>query len=65
LIDKEAVDVFCLDCPETDECYYVRPTAHGQSVTLRVTSSRNGQVRGVLPASRFRELPHPIAVRAT
>ena len=34
---------FDLYCPETDECYYVRPAAHGASVTQRIAPSRNGQ----------------------
>ncbi len=57
LIDKNAIDVICIYCPETDECYYVRPTDHGRSVTLRVTPSRNGQRLRVLLASEFREMP--------
>jgi hypothetical protein len=36
-IDKGAIDTVCIYCPETDECYYVRPEAHGASVTLRIT----------------------------
>lgn len=56
--DKAAVDAVCIYCPETDQCYYVRPAAHGASVTLRVTPSRNGQQSGVLDAAAFRELPH-------
>ena len=65
LIDKYAVDVFCIYCPETDECYYIRPTDHGHSATLRITPSRNGQVRGVLPASSYREIPEPTVAPAT
>ena len=44
-------------CPETDACYYLRPQDYRQSVTLRVTPSRNGQERGVLPAANFRTFP--------
>lgn len=58
--DKDAIDSVCVYCPETDECYYVRPAAHGASVTLRITPSRNGQQAGVLDAAMFRELP-PVA----
>ena len=58
--DKDAIDTVCVYCPETDECYYVRPAAHGASVTLRITPSRNGQQAGVLDAAMFRELP-PVA----
>ena len=56
LTDKNAVDVVCVYCPETDDCYYIRPAEHGASVSLRITSSRNGQQLGVLDAAAFREL---------
>jgi hypothetical protein len=56
-IDKTAVDLFCVYCPETDECYYVRPGDHRQSVKLRITPSRNGQKIGVLHAADFRLVP--------
>ena len=55
-MDKASVDVVCIYCPETDECYYVRPAEHGASVTLRVVPTRNGQLIGVLAASSFRQL---------
>ena len=54
--DKKAIDVVCIYCPETDDCYYVRPAEHGASVSLRITPSRNGQQLGVLDAAAFREL---------
>ena len=67
--DKSEVDVTCIYCPETDACYYLRPQDHGQSVTLRVTASKNGQERGVLLASAFRDFPEtrarPVAPRDT
>ena len=56
-MDKSAIDTVCIYCPETDECYYVRPAAHGASVTLRVSPSRNGQQAGVLHAASYRGLP--------
>jgi hypothetical protein len=56
-MDKNAVDVVGVYCPETDGCYYVRPGEHGTSVTLRIVPSRNGQRDGVLYADAFRELP--------
>jgi hypothetical protein len=56
-MDKGAIDTVFIYCPETDECYYVQPGAHGASVTLRITPSRNGQRAGVLDAAAFRELP--------
>jgi hypothetical protein len=59
-MDKGAIDTVCIYCPETDECYYVQPDAHGASVTLRITRSRNGQQAGVLDAGAFRELPSEV-----
>ena len=53
-IDKSSTDLLCVYCPDSDECYYVHPEMHRQSVTLRITPSRNGQTRGVLPADLFR-----------
>jgi hypothetical protein len=59
-VDKSAIDVICVYCPDTDECYYVRPASLGASVTLRVAPSRNGQAAGVLQASDYRRLS-PVA----
>ena len=56
-IDKSQIEVVCVYCPDTDECYYVNPNAHRASVALRVTSSRNGQAAGILLASSLRFLP--------
>lgn len=56
-IDKAAVDAICIYCPETDECYYIRPTDHGASVNLRITPTRNGQRKRILEAAAFRDLP--------
>jgi hypothetical protein len=55
--DKAAIDVVCIYCPDSDECYYVTPGAHGASVTLRLTPSRNRQALGVLPAAHYRFMP--------
>jgi hypothetical protein len=55
--DKSEVDVLCVYCPETDRCYYLRPTSYHQSVTLRITATKNGQKSGVLPADFYMEFP--------
>lgn len=60
-MDKQAVDVVCVYCPDTDDCYYVRPSAHGASVTLRLAPSRNGQVTGLVPATACRSLAEVVA----
>jgi hypothetical protein len=56
-IDKSEVDVMCIYCPETDDCYYLQPQDFGQSVTLRLGPSANGQLRGVHRAADFRTFP--------
>lgn len=56
-VDKSAIDLICIYCPETDHCYYVDPKRHRQSVKLRISPSRNRQVSGVHEAFRFREVP--------
>jgi hypothetical protein len=55
--DKAEIDVLCIYCPETDDCYYLCPRQFGQSVTLRVAPSKNLQRTGVLPAANFRTFP--------
>lgn len=55
-LDKAAVDCVCVYCPQTDECYYLRPQDHRVSVSLRLVPSKNGQKAGVLLASDFRTL---------
>lgn len=56
-IDKDAIDVICIYCPDTDECYYIRPIDHGVSVNLRITPTKNGQQKRILMAASFRDLP--------
>lgn len=56
-IDKNAIDAICIYCPETDECYYIRPIDHGASVALRITPTKNGQQKRILRAAAFRNLP--------
>lgn len=58
-LDKQEVDVICVYCPETRACYYVDPKLYRQSVTLRVTPSRNGQQSNVWLADAFRSVPLP------
>ncbi|MGN6413033.1 group I intron-associated PD-(D/E)XK endonuclease [Flexivirga sp.] len=58
-IYKSEIDYVCIYCPETDECYYIRPDDHQQSVTLRVVPSRNAQRKRVLEAARFRHFGVP------
>lgn len=61
-IDKASIDAICVYCPETDECYYIRPADHNASIALRITPAKNGQQKRILDAAAFREVPdkHPL-----
>jgi len=56
-VDKAEVDLFCVYCPDTDECYYLNPSDFGASACLRVDPPKNGQVKGVRLAADFRRVP--------
>ncbi|MBT8093944.1 MAG: hypothetical protein KJP08_03970 [Gammaproteobacteria bacterium] len=56
-IDKDEVDLYCVYCPDTDECYYLRPCEYGSNVSLRVETPKNGQTKGVNFATSFRRAP--------
>ena len=56
--DKNEVDVYCIYCPETDECYYLRPEKFGSNVlSLRVEAPKNGQRRNIHFAADHRRVP--------
>ena len=40
-VDKTAIDVMAIYCPETDECYYFDPKEFNKSVKFRVTETKN------------------------
>jgi len=56
-IDKTEVDIYCVYCPEADECYYLRPDDFGSNVSLRVEMPKNGQRKGVNFAADYRRAP--------
>jgi len=56
-VDKGEVDVYCIYCPDTDECYYLRPHDFGSNVSLRVRTPKNGQTKRVNFAADFRRAP--------
>jgi hypothetical protein len=56
-IDKGQIDLLCVYCPSTNECYYLNPAKFKKSVSLRVKASKNGQQRGVHLASDYRNVP--------
>jgi hypothetical protein len=56
-IDKSEVDIYCVYCPDTDECYYLRPSEFGSNVSLRVEVPKNNQLKNVRFAADYRGVP--------
>ena len=56
-VDKSIVDIYAVYCPQTDSCYYFNPRLFRKSVTLRVKTSLNNQLKGTHPAENFRKVP--------
>ena len=56
-INKEDIDLYCIYCPETDECYYLNPDEYDKSVTLRVEAPKNNQSKYVNFMADFRRVP--------
>lgn len=55
-VDKSEIDLYCVYCPDTDECYWLDPKKFDKCVTLRVTPSANGQSKGIHEASDYTKL---------
>ncbi|MEH7223047.1 group I intron-associated PD-(D/E)XK endonuclease [Bacillus sp. JJ1566] len=55
--NKQEIDVYCIYCPNTDECYYFDPQKGNKSLTLRVDTPKNQQVQNVHLANDYRDLP--------
>ena len=56
-VDKKEIDLFCVYCPDTDECYYLEPRKYGSNVSLRVEKPKNCQAKRVNFAADFRRVP--------
>ena len=56
-IDKSEIDIYCVYCPTTDECYDFDPAEFNRSVTLRVKMPKNNQSKNVKLATDFRRVP--------
>lgn len=55
--NKSEVDIFCIYCPETNECYYFDVAMFNRSATLRVEAAKNSQTVGVNIAADYRRAP--------
>ncbi|MDJ0908345.1 MAG: group I intron-associated PD-(D/E)XK endonuclease [Woeseiaceae bacterium] len=56
-IDKQEVDLYCVYCPDTDECYYLDPDEFGSTASLRVEAPKNNQKRNVKFVADYRRAP--------
>ena len=57
VVDKNEIDVYCVYCPQTDECYYFDPKLFDKSLSLRVEAPKNKQLQGVKFAKDYHEVP--------
>jgi len=56
-VDKDEIDLYCIYCPDTDECYFLEPKAFDKSVTLRVEMPKNNQSKNIKFVADFLEVP--------
>lgn len=56
-IDKSEVDVIAIYCPDTQKCYYFSTNTSDISVTLRLDSPKNGQIKGIRFADEYLDFP--------
>lgn len=54
-MDKNEVDLLCVYCPESEECYYFDPKVCNKCMTLRIVKPLNNQPCHM--ASDYREVP--------
>ncbi len=56
-VDKDQIDLYCVYCPDTDECYFLDPNAFEKSVTLRVEMPKNNQNKHIKFVTDYRGVP--------
>lgn len=56
-VDKGQIDIYCIYCPDTDECYFLDPNAFDKSVTLRVEMPKNNQSKHIKFVADYRGVP--------
>jgi hypothetical protein len=56
-IDKQAIDLICVYCPDTRACYYFDPRTVEVSINLRIAPTRNQQSKGIRWAKDFACIP--------
>ena len=58
-IDFREIDLYCVYCLDTDECYYFEASRfkHRRTLSLRVKNPKNNQQRNIRWASDYEEVP--------
>jgi len=56
-IDKDKIDLYCVYCPKSDECYYFDPDRFGKSTTIRIDEPKDNQTKGIHFAEDFEQIP--------
>jgi len=56
--DLNLIDILCIYCPETNECYYVNiADINDICISLRVKAPKNNQTANIRMASDYRRVP--------
>ena len=56
-VDKNAIDLYCVYCPQTELCYYFDPKKYNKGISIRVEESKNSQKLGINWHEDFLEVP--------
>lgn len=56
-VDKGQVDVFCVYCPDTDKCYYLKPENVKTYLSIRLEPPKNNQLKNINLAENFIRVP--------
>jgi len=55
--DKNEIDLMCVYCPDTDECYYLNPQECNKTFNLRLSAPKNNQKNGIHLAENYKKIP--------
>lgn len=57
-MNKEEVDIVCVYCPGTNECYYLPTKELEENLTIRIADSKNNQKKRVRFSKDLQEVPN-------
>lgn len=55
-VDKTQIDLYCIYCPDTDECYYFNPSLYNKSINIRVNPPKNNAKSNINFAKDFKDI---------